>query len=908
MSSEANVDHKTCPYQGLVPYSEEDADYFFGRKKDTGIIVANCLTTRVTLLYGASGVGKSSVLYAGVTRELRNRAAENIRALGCPESLIVCFSSWRDNPVSALQKRIDASLLALFPETRFGKRAPQPGLSDTVRGWTTALNSDLVLVLDQFEEYFLYRPAHDTSFGDELVLLLNDRSLRVNILISLREDAIARLDSFKTSIPALFDNSLRLEHLREEAARSATTDPLSLFNERERKGRDPIVIEPLLVEAILDQVRAGRVRLRDRGEGEIKAGTDDGLDAVRVEAPYLQIVLMRLWREDIDRAGGRALTLATFKRLGGAQEIVRTHLDEVMNQLSPNQRCLAARLFHQLVTPGGTKIAHFTSDLVQYVGASQEAIESVFAKLERPDTRVLRDVTPPGSISKRYEIFHDLLAAPVLDWRRRELGTERRVRLLRWGGAVLVVITAILISGVYASYKKYKADLALAEAAAKQNEDEAEFNKLLVVEARKEKTEHVDVVQQAADDVRKKEEKFSDVPVSPTAGVVDTTPPPTEDSDGPEFETKKLFVHKSAVWTARYSPTVTLDGKQTTFLITASRDQTAGAWDLRRDDDFFLRGHKGEVNDAWFNPKPSPDGSGWLAATASDDKTAALWRWSGGAAPTFLKGHREPVTGLAWSADGKWLVTTSKDKEVRIWDLSAADQPKTARILRGHTASVWLPVLVETNKGSWLVTPSDDESARIWTFPDGKPARFASGYDENPGVLMHGSPVRRVAMDSQGRWVVTAGAAGHAILWDRNTGERLCMVHHEKPVRDVAFKHDSSLFVTAAADNTAQVWDAARRQGVVTLRGHTAPVFSARFTPYGPGVVTVSWDKTARLWNYETKKCVAVLRGHVDVLWSVEFSPSGTNFTTTSGDGTARLWDLKSIPGGEAFLPPPSAK
>jgi WD40 repeat protein len=162
-------------------------------------------------------------------------------------------------------------------------------------------------------------------------------------------------------------------------------------------------------------------------------------------------------------------------------------------------------------------------------------------------------------------------------------------------------------------------------------------------------------------------------------------------------------------------------------------------------------------------------------------------------------------------------------------------------------------------------------------------------------------------MDSSAKWIVTAGAAGHAMLWDRASGEKLLTVHHEQPVRDVSFKPGGTLFVTASADRTAEVWDAAKKRGIVTLRGHKAPVYSARFTPYGPGVVTVSWDRTARLWNYETKKCLAILRGHSDALWAVEFSPSGTNFTTTSNDGTARLWDLKRIPGGDAFLPPAPA-
>ena len=59
------------PYKGLIPYSEEDAPFFFGRDAEREIITANLMASRLTLLYGASGVGKSSVLRAGVTHHLR---------------------------------------------------------------------------------------------------------------------------------------------------------------------------------------------------------------------------------------------------------------------------------------------------------------------------------------------------------------------------------------------------------------------------------------------------------------------------------------------------------------------------------------------------------------------------------------------------------------------------------------------------------------------------------------------------------------------------------------------------------------------------------------------------------------------------------------------------------------------
>ena len=70
MNSTKNHSVPACPYVGLQPYSEAEREYFFGREQDTETIAANLLTARLTLLYGASGVGKTSVLAAGVVPSL----------------------------------------------------------------------------------------------------------------------------------------------------------------------------------------------------------------------------------------------------------------------------------------------------------------------------------------------------------------------------------------------------------------------------------------------------------------------------------------------------------------------------------------------------------------------------------------------------------------------------------------------------------------------------------------------------------------------------------------------------------------------------------------------------------------------------------------------------------------------
>src|SRR5439155_16757658 len=92
------------PYKGLAPFddSELDVRLFFGRDHERGLIAANLMASRLTVLYGESGVGKSSVLRAGVAHHLRGLARENIEQRGEPELAVVVFDAWRDDPVRAI--------------------------------------------------------------------------------------------------------------------------------------------------------------------------------------------------------------------------------------------------------------------------------------------------------------------------------------------------------------------------------------------------------------------------------------------------------------------------------------------------------------------------------------------------------------------------------------------------------------------------------------------------------------------------------------------------------------------------------------------------------------------------------------------------------------------------------------
>jgi len=89
-----NVAAPASPYKGLAPFDDSDLDalFFFGRERESEVIAANLMASRITVLYGPSGVGKSSVLLAGVAHRLRQEQ----------ETDVVVFSTWTEDPVTSL--------------------------------------------------------------------------------------------------------------------------------------------------------------------------------------------------------------------------------------------------------------------------------------------------------------------------------------------------------------------------------------------------------------------------------------------------------------------------------------------------------------------------------------------------------------------------------------------------------------------------------------------------------------------------------------------------------------------------------------------------------------------------------------------------------------------------------------
>ena len=450
------------PYIGLNFYTQDNAAIFFGRDVERTVLISNLRASRLTLLYARSGTGKSSVLRAGVASRLAELAQRSLEQRGTARYIPIVFSSWQDEPADELIAEIQKTIISFLPEAP-PPEVPPERLEEAIEAAGIASDATLLVMLDQFEEYFRYLPreVRRERFADELASCLNRADLCANFLISIREDAFSGLgDLFQQRIDNVYGNYLHLEHLNRESARQAIANPISSFNEL-HKHEAPVEIEPDLIDAVLGKLRPDQFVLGQGGVGLPGGGNGPGSYADEIAAPYLQLVMKRLWDTEVAR-GSRKLRLRTLEELGGAQMIIGTHIDRALDGLPDGDREAAVDIFRHLVTPSGTKISLTARDVAEYTGRSVNEVSALLERLTRETGILLAIAPPPGrETGMRFEISHDLLAPAILDWGRRRrairlqrekeeaelkaLAAKRSASKAGRSAVVLGIITAILI-------------------------------------------------------------------------------------------------------------------------------------------------------------------------------------------------------------------------------------------------------------------------------------------------------------------------------------------------------------------------------------------------------------------------------------------------------------------------------
>jgi WD40 repeat protein len=287
-----------------------------------------------------------------------------------------------------------------------------------------------------------------------------------------------------------------------------------------------------------------------------------------------------------------------------------------------------------------------------------------------------------------------------------------------------------------------------------------------------------------------------------------------------------------------------------------------------------LRGHADEVSRLAF----SPDGR--RLVSASRDRTIKIWDAATGRELHSLDNHTSWVTGVAFHPDGQHLVSAGLDRTVRTWDLATGEEFHSFKVRASITGMAFSP------DGRRLALTDYDHKVKVYD---------ATGAEQFP-LQGHTGHVIGVAFSPDSRHVATAGQDQTIRLWDAATGkEEKVLRGHVGPVLSVAFSPDNQLLASASADQTIRLWDAATGKEKNVLRGHADRVLGVAFSPDGRRLASASQDHRVKVWEVATGQLLRTFTGHGLGVLCVAFSPDGQRLASAGQDRAIKVWDAAAV-------------
>jgi WD40 repeat protein len=301
----------------------------------------------------------------------------------------------------------------------------------------------------------------------------------------------------------------------------------------------------------------------------------------------------------------------------------------------------------------------------------------------------------------------------------------------------------------------------------------------------------------------------------------------------------------------------------------------------------------------------SPDGR--FVLSGGDDKTLKLWELDTGKELRTFSGHTGAVVSVAFSPDGRFALS-GDDKALKLWEVDAG---KELRTFSGHTGAV---VSVAFSSDGRFALSGDDKTLKLWEVDAGKELRTFSG---------HTGAVVSVAFSPDGRFALSGGCdernlfnycnKGSLKLWEVATAKELrSFSGHTNLVSSVAFSPDGRLALSGSSDYTLKLWELDTGNELRTFSGHTGAVVSVAFSPDGRFALSGScYARTLfnsciggylKLWEVATAKELRSFSRDTADIRSAAFSPDG-HFALSGGcetsqcKGSMKLWDLSPYNG-----------
>jgi len=918
------------PFKGLQYFDEVDSELFFGRELLTAKLVNRLRDSQfLSVIIGASGSGKSSVVRAGVIPTLKKGIAL-IDGTILPED----SPNWQVHVMTPTAHPLEALATELTRDSESVTAIAT--LMDDLMQDPRSLGLFLarqnpkrhtLLVLDQFEELFtLCRDEFEReAFIDNLLTAISVSSSsaqgneNITLILTLRADFYAHLAQYPELRDAVAHQQEYIGPMTTEELRRAIEEPAQ---------RAHWSFEPGLVDLILRDV-----------------GDEPGA------LPLLSHALLETWK----RRAGHTLTLKGYADAGGVRGAISHTAESVYQNLSLAEQAIARNIFLRLTELGeGTEDTRRRASFDELMSHAENA-EDV--------SRVLNQLAEARLVTlseNSAEVAHEAL---IREWHtlrewlnqdREGLHLHRNITEGTQEWELLEHDPDTLYRGARLSQAREWSALhpnalnagenAFIEASNaleqhEQTEREAQQQRELEAAQKLAETERQSLI-----NLRGRNRVITTIGIiaivlavmASTFGLSSSrnaqqalNAQATSQAEAQSRATQQAIAEVNFT----RAEAQRLAAEATNLLNAKGSSETAALLTLRslnleytpQGDAALLSainlnyplqvftGHTGDVTQVAFSPDDQ------TILTGSDDNSARLFDIETGKQLQVFSGHTDKLNDIAFSPDGKWVLTGSSDQTARLWDTATGQEIRT---FAGHTNIVITVAFLPD--GKQILTGSEDGTMRLWDAQTGRElnqwfikdpvsafssdGNYAVGYSETDNAnhlwdikaltkthsfTYTGQPGRsNIEFSSDGKYLL-AGYGKEIVLSDVTSGQELQMFKgHTDAIYKLAFSSDGKYILSVSADRTARLWDIQTGQEVRRFSGHSGSVLGVAFSMDGKRILTGGADDTVRLWNVEPRPKLPILNGQNGDMYGVAFSPDGTHLATNVVNNVLQMWKV----------------
>ena len=878
----------SCPYPGMVPFSEDDSDRFFGRDDEIEELLQSLRLHPFLAVIGSSGSGKSSLVFAGLIPKL-------------PESGLF-GGEWlisQMRPGKTPLKNLKTSL---------GIDLSNPGLAVTENLPQLHSSQRLLLVIDQFEEVFTVAGEEAIPFQETLLSLIKIPNCYV--VMTVRADFYPELMS-SAMWEQIQAHRLEVVPLKEAGLRQAIVKPCDIVN---------VFVETALVERLV-----------------VDAAGEPGF------LPLIQETLVLLW-EQLER---RFLPLRAYEALillprsayenfgnnkrTGLQVAIARRASSAIANLSPKQQAIARRIFLRLIQFGEGRADTRRQQLVEALITANDDAALFKQTLNHLVNCRLLTLTGAEDTSTKVDIAHEVLITgwgTLQQWitelqeaeqtrRRLETKASEWLRLGKASGGLLDQVELAeaerWLSTSDATDLGYDEALsALIEASkkaiqiAEREEEEQKQRELELIRERLEQEKkalkasrknnrtllislillsgltifavnqtlqttlkNLEALSASAETLFALNKQSDALAKTIEAGELlkKTSLFAREDvkirilTDLNQLiygfrEINSLKEHTAEVRSVNFSP----DGQ---LIASSSNDSTIKIYKSNGKLLQTIKGHIGIVFDAIFNIKNN------LLISVSQDKTIKIWERKVNGCFTLKKsfGDENEVVNIAISPDNQTIASDTKGGKIKLWDLNG----KLIKTLDAHQGRI---NNLSFSPNGQMASVGEDKFIKLWNIK--KQTLVKSLQDDN--FLFAVSFV-----DEQ--TLVSANERGIIKIWDLNTGKNKIIGKHDNSVNRLSVSKDRKNLASASDDTTIKIWDIQSFKLLETLKGHVKRVTDVSLSEDNFNskiLASASEDGTIKLWTI-------ILPTTIDGS-SFSFSPDSQKIITGNEEGNLRLW------------------